>query len=104
MGQVNKLAIIGLGLIGSSIAHATRRKNLAAEIAGYDSSADVRERAKVIGFCDVFPADIAEAVKDADLVIVAADPSIDVANMRKIRYVVRGGVVRGMEDLHALAQ
>jgi len=72
MGQVNKLAIIGLGLIGSSIAHATRRKNLAAEIAGYDSSADVRERAKVIGFCDVFPADIAEAVKDADLVILCA--------------------------------
>jgi imidazolonepropionase-like amidohydrolase len=44
-----------------------------------------------------------EKGKDADLVIVAADPSIDVANMRKVRYVVRGGVVRGVEDLHALA-
>jgi imidazolonepropionase-like amidohydrolase len=44
-----------------------------------------------------------EKGKDADLVIVAADPSIDIANMRKIRYVVRGGVVRSMEDLHALA-
>ena len=45
-----------------------------------------------------------EKGKDADLVIVSADPSIDVTNMRKIRYVVRGGVVRAMEDLHALAQ
>jgi imidazolonepropionase-like amidohydrolase len=45
-----------------------------------------------------------EQGKDADLVIVAADPSIDVANMRKVRYVVRGGVMRAMEDLHALAQ
>jgi imidazolonepropionase-like amidohydrolase len=45
-----------------------------------------------------------EKGKDADLVIVAADPSADIANMRKIRYVVRGGVVRTMEDLHALAQ
>ena len=44
-----------------------------------------------------------EKGKDADLVIVAGDPSADIANMRKIRYVVRGGVVRGMEDLHALA-
>jgi len=35
---------------------------------------------------------------------VAGDPSADIANMRKIRYVVRGGVVRSMEDLHALAQ
>ena len=45
-----------------------------------------------------------EKGKDADLVIVAGDPSTDVANMRKIRYVVRGGVMRAMEDLHALAQ
>jgi len=44
-----------------------------------------------------------EKGKDADLVIVAGDPSADVANLRKVRYVVRGGVVRGMEDLHALA-
>ena len=44
-----------------------------------------------------------EKGKDADLVIVAADPSADIANLRKIRFVVRGGVVRSMEDLHALA-
>ena len=45
-----------------------------------------------------------EKGKDADLVIVGADPSVDVANFRKIRYVVRSGVVRDMTDLHALAQ
>jgi imidazolonepropionase-like amidohydrolase len=45
-----------------------------------------------------------EKGKDADLVILGADPSLDIANVRKIRYVVRGGVVRTIEDLHALAQ
>ncbi len=45
-----------------------------------------------------------EEGKDADLVIVGGDPSLDVANFRKIRYVVRSGVVRNMADLHALAQ
>ena len=45
-----------------------------------------------------------EKGKDADLVIVGADPSANVANFRKIRYVVRSGVVRDMKDLHALAQ
>jgi len=45
-----------------------------------------------------------EKGKDADLVIVSADPTADVANVRKIRYVVRGGVVRAIDDLHALAQ
>ena len=45
-----------------------------------------------------------EKGKDADLVVVSADPSADVANVRKIRYVVRGGVMRTIDDLHALAQ
>ena len=45
-----------------------------------------------------------EKGKDADLVILAADPIADVANFRKVRYVVRGGVVRSIDELRALAQ
>jgi imidazolonepropionase-like amidohydrolase len=45
-----------------------------------------------------------EKGKDADLVVVAADPTKDVAAFRKLRYVVRAGVTRPVEDLHALAQ
>jgi imidazolonepropionase-like amidohydrolase len=45
-----------------------------------------------------------EKGKDADLVVVAANPATDIANLRKLRYVVRGGVVRSIDDLHALAQ
>jgi cyclohexadieny/prephenate dehydrogenase len=70
MEAFSKVTIIGLGLIGSSIAHATRRGKLAKEIAGFDSSADVRRRADRIGFCDRVYDDIAAAVKDAKLVIL----------------------------------
>jgi imidazolonepropionase-like amidohydrolase len=45
-----------------------------------------------------------EKGKSADLVILSADPAKDVANFRKVRYVGRAGVVRSIEDLHALAQ
>ena len=45
-----------------------------------------------------------EKGKDADLVIVSADPSADIANLRKIRYVVRSGVVRPISGLSAMAQ
>jgi cyclohexadieny/prephenate dehydrogenase len=70
--QFEKIAIIGLGLIGSSIAHAARRAHLAKEIAGHDASADVLERAGKIGFCDTLHTDIGAAVKDAQLVILCA--------------------------------
>jgi imidazolonepropionase-like amidohydrolase len=45
-----------------------------------------------------------EKGKDADLVIVGGDPSKDVANFRKVRYVVRSGVVRSIAELSAVAK
>jgi imidazolonepropionase-like amidohydrolase len=44
-----------------------------------------------------------ERGKLADLLVVGADPTLDVANLRKVRYVVRGGVVRSAAELSALA-
>jgi imidazolonepropionase-like amidohydrolase len=41
--------------------------------------------------------------KVADLLIVGGDPAADVANLRKVRYVVRGGVLRSLAELQALA-
>ncbi|MFL6291294.1 MAG: amidohydrolase family protein [Thermoanaerobaculia bacterium] len=45
-----------------------------------------------------------EKGKLADLLIVAADPTADVANLRKVRWVVRGGVMREIAELSALAK
>jgi imidazolonepropionase-like amidohydrolase len=42
-----------------------------------------------------------EKGKSADLLVVAGDPTTDIANLRKARYVVRGGVVRSIEELKA---
>jgi cyclohexadieny/prephenate dehydrogenase len=65
-----KIAIIGLGLIGSSIARAARRGGLADCIAGFDADAGVRASAAALGFCDTLAADAAAAVADADLVLL----------------------------------
>lgn len=45
-----------------------------------------------------------EKGKLADLVVVGADPTADTANMRKVRYVVRGGVLRSAEELRAVVK
>ncbi len=65
-----RVALIGIGLIGSSIAHAARRANLASHIAGYSRSPESRAAAARIGFCDSLHDDMASAVADADIVIL----------------------------------
>ena len=42
-----------------------------------------------------------EPGKQADLVLVGADPIRDIASLRRVRWVVRGGVARSLEDLRA---
>ena len=47
-----QITIVGLGLIGSSIAHAVRQTMPSVRITGYDSDPAVRERVLELGFCD----------------------------------------------------
>jgi cyclohexadieny/prephenate dehydrogenase len=64
------VALIGLGLIGSSICHAIRRGGLAGRITGSARSEATLAAAERLGLCDAVYADPAEAVRGADLVIL----------------------------------
>lgn len=66
-----RVALIGLGLIASSMAHAMRAGGLAGEIVGHAKSAETRGTALEIGICDRVYATAAEAVQGADLVVLA---------------------------------
>jgi cyclohexadieny/prephenate dehydrogenase len=66
-----KVALIGVGLIGSSMAHAMRRGGLASHIAGYTQRAQTLERARAVGFADSLHGDVASCVQGADLVVLA---------------------------------
>ncbi len=63
------IAVIGLGLIGSSLARAVKQKRLADEIRGVDRSAATRRKARAIGFVDSVHTSPAAAVRGADLVV-----------------------------------
>ena len=67
----DRVALIGLGLIASSMAHAIRQGGLAREIVGYARSAETRATALEIGFVDRVTESAAEAVDGADLVVLA---------------------------------
>lgn len=66
----NRVALIGLGLIASSMFWAMKRKGLAGEVRGYARTAETRDTARRIGLCDQVCDSIAAAVKDADLVVL----------------------------------
>lgn len=66
----NRVALIGLGLIASSMAHAMKRAGLAGEIVGYARSKETRDIAREIGLCDEIFDTAAEAAQNADLVVL----------------------------------
>jgi cyclohexadieny/prephenate dehydrogenase len=64
------VAVIGLGLLGSSVARAVRASLPAIRITGYDADPAVRRRAQQIALADQVPDSAADAVTGADLVIL----------------------------------
>lgn len=68
----DRVALIGIGLIGSSLARAMRKKNLAGEITGYARSETTRAKAREIGLVDRICLTASDAAKDADLVILCS--------------------------------
>ena len=67
----NRVALIGLGLIASSMAHAMRANGLVGEITGTARSPETRAIAGEIGLCDMITGSAAQAVQGADLVVLA---------------------------------
>ena len=71
MSQVyDRVALIGFGLIASSIFWASKRNDVSGYVTGFARSKETRDIAKKIGLCDEVFDTVEEAVKDADLVIL----------------------------------
>ena len=70
----DRIAVIGCGLIGSSIVRAARAHGMATRIAVFDLSGAVRQRVSELGIADLVAASAVEAVEDADLVVFAPPP------------------------------
>ena len=66
-----KIALVGIGLIGSSLARVIRREGLAGQVSIATRSPATLARAAELGLGDTYSTDAAVAVQDADLVIVS---------------------------------
>lgn len=97
-----KTAILGVGLLGASLALAMKKSGITREVTGYGRSKGNLARALELGIIDSFESDPAEACKDADLVVFATPVGsfLDVAriaasSLRQGTVVTDVGSVKG---------
>jgi len=87
------VAIVGLGLIGSSIARATREALPDVRLTGFDADPEIRRRARDLGFLDALPDLAEEAVAGADLVILCVPVGAMGAAARAIAPTLAEGAI-----------
>ncbi|MEM5475415.1 prephenate/arogenate dehydrogenase family protein [Pacificibacter sp. AS14] len=88
-----RVALIGLGLIAGSMSLAMRRAGIAGEITGYARSAETRDIARDMGLVDRVCDTAIEAVKDADLIVLAVPVGAMGAVMAEIAPGLKAGAV-----------
>ena len=86
-----RLAVIGVGLIGGSLARALREAEMVGDIVGCGRGRENLEEAVAKGVIDAYTHDIGEAVSDADLVFLA----VPLGAMRDAFAALRGAVPAG---------
>ncbi len=89
----DRVAIVGIGLIGSSIARALRMHGLAGHIAIADASEPHRQQATALQLGDSVHGDAAEASKDADLVLLCVPLGANAAVARHIGPALKTGAI-----------
>lgn len=71
MRRLKRVALVGVGLIGGSFAMAMKRAGAVTSVVGVDRDGQALERAAALGVIDTAADSVTEAVKDAELVVVA---------------------------------
>ena len=89
----NRMAVIGAGLIGSSMIRAARARHVVGEVAVADAGVQVLDRVRVLGLAEIVTADPVEAVRGADLVVLAVPPLAIVEVVRRIADAVEPGAI-----------
>ena len=90
----NKVAIVGVGLIGGSLGLAIKKHKLARWVIGSSRTQETIKNAVKVGAIDVGMQDWKEAVADADLVVLAAPVSTIIAQLGQIdSYLKKGAIV-----------
>jgi prephenate dehydrogenase len=112
---VGRLAILGLGLIGGSLAKALKGRREVAEVVGWGHRESSLELGRQLGVIDRYSLDLAEAVRGADVVVIATPtlvaehmlaelaPVLDAGTVITDVASVKGNLLRAARRIHGAA-
>ena len=109
--MINRLAIIGIGLIGGSLSLALKQSGSVKHVVGFSRKASTRSEALSLGVIDSAVSSIADAIQNADIVVLAvpvgaiADALISIAPYVKDNMIITdvGSVKSQVVDAAKLA-
>ena len=91
--MINKITIIGIGLIGGSLARALKEKNLAKVVFGYGRDHSRLEGAQKSNVIDDFSTSIKEAIVGADIIVIATPVGTFKKILEEIEPIVSSNVI-----------
>jgi prephenate dehydrogenase len=93
MKLFEKMTVIGVGLLGASLAKACKERGLVDEVVGYGRNRKNLEKAKELNIIDHCPAVLSEAVSDADLIVLCTPVSTIVPLIQNLVPQVKTGAL-----------
>ncbi len=93
MARFKQVTIVGLGLIGSSLGMALRKRKLARRVVGLSRSRATCARAKRAGAIDVGTTETSQAVADADVVVLATPVDSIVPYAHRLAHAMKPGAL-----------
>ena len=83
--MIHHLTIIGVGLIGGSLAKALRFENAVGHITGFGRTESSLQRAQALGVVDSWSLDLGTAVEQAEVVVIASPVNAISSTFRKLK-------------------
>ena len=89
----NRLTVIGVGLIGGSLARVLKRESACAQILGYGRNEEHLQKALDLGVIDSFTSDLKQAVSQADMVVIATPLGAVASLFKELVHGLKDGAV-----------
>lgn len=90
---INKLAIIGVGLMGGSLAMILKEKGEVGEVVGIGRGLENLQRAKELGIIDTYTQSLKEGLDDADVIVVAIPVGSIVSVIQRGQQYMKDGAI-----------